>query len=214
MSSDDDFFTLLLEASYKNRVEWFRELNKDVKKGGIVLVGDSLTHEFLIHEMMDAYGRIHNRGIGGDTTSGLLKRINESILDLNPKKVFLLIGTNDLTLFPNEHLQLVENIRKIIDKTLSTCKDVQFYLISLYPINDSNEPKIDKFSVTIRSNEIIDHVNLMLKQLADKTGVFYLNFNSLLKDNNGNLKLEYTREGLHLSPAGYKVILKELQKYF
>jgi lysophospholipase L1-like esterase len=214
MSSDGDFFTLLLEASYNSRLEWFKELNKDAEADGIVLVGDSLTHEFLIHEMMGAYGKIHNRGIGGDTTSGLLKRMNESILDLNPKKVFLLIGTNDLAQFPNEHLQLVENVRKIIDKTLSTCKDVHFYVISLYPINNSDEPKIDKFSVAIRTNEIIDHINFMLKQLADETGVFYLDFNSLLKDSNGNLRLEYTREGLHLSPVGYKAILKELQKYF
>jgi lysophospholipase L1-like esterase len=214
MSQDTDFFSQLFEITYKMRIEWFKMLNDDAKKGGIVLAGDSITHEFLIHEMMDAYGKIHNRGIGGDTSTGLLARINESILDLKPSQVFLLIGTNDLLEMKDDISPLIDNIEKIIDITLSASADTEFYLISLYPVNTSDSEKIDKLSVSTRTNEQIDAVNVSLKQLALEKGVHYLDFNRLLKDESGNFRLEYTRDGLHPSPTGHKVMLHELQKYF
>lgn len=214
MSENSDFFSMMFEAAYKARIEWFKMLNSDIKKGGIVLVGDSLTQEFPIHEMMDAYGKIHNRGIGGDTSTGLLKRINESIVDMKPSQVFLLIGTNDLPNLNGNFLPLIDNIGKIIDITLAACPKTEFYLISLYPVNNTNSVKIDSFSVSTRTNKQIDNANIRLKQLTLEKSVHYLDFNRLLKDDSGNLKLDYTREGLHLSPKGYKMILKEMQKYF
>lgn len=214
MEDQKDFFTLLLEANFKMRVDWFRELNKDAEKGGIVLVGDSLTQEFPIHEMMNAYGKIHNRGIGGDTTEGLLKRMNESIFDLEPSKVFLQVGTNDLTKSQGNYSQLLLNMDIIINLTLSSLNNVNFHLISLYPVNNTDEIGIDKFSVSIRTNEMIDEVNSELIKLALSKNITYLDFNSLLKDETGNLNRLYTREGLHISPAGYRLILRELKKYF
>lgn len=214
MSDEADFFSQLFDITYKMRVEWFRALNRDAPKGGIVLAGDSLTHEFLIHEMMDAYGKIHNRGIGGDTSSGLLKRMNESILDLEPSQVFLQIGTNDLPNCNGDTSLLLGNIEKVIDITVSKLRNTEFYLISLYPVNSTDAQKVDHSAVSTRTNEQIDAVNRELKNLAQEKKIHYLDLNRLLKDENGNLKLEYTREGLHLTPLGYQVVLRELKKYF
>ena len=65
-----------------------------------------------------------------------------------------------------------------------------------------------------RKNEKIISINKTLKKFADKTeNVTYINMYDKLIDEDGNMKLEYTREGLHLSDDGYKVVTKELSKY-
>ena len=65
-----------------------------------------------------------------------------------------------------------------------------------------------------RKNEKIININKELKAFADKTeNVTYINMYDKLIDEDGNMKLEYTREGLHLSDEGYKVVTKELSKY-
>lgn len=214
MADSADFITLLMEANFKMRTDWFRVLNKKASPGGIVLVGDSLTQEFPIHEMMDAFGKIHNRGIGGDTSGGLLHRMPESIFDLRPSQVYLLIGTNDLPTLGGDFSPLVGNVKQIIDQTLKACPAARFHLISLYPVNCTHEPGIDPLTVSTRTNVLIDCVNQSYRTLAREKKVEYLDFNRLLKDETGNLRRAYTREGLHLSPLGYEVILRELQKHF
>ena len=67
--------------------------------------------------------------------------------------------------------------------------------------------------IGIRSNDRIKEINDKLKILASKLNVTYIDLYSDLIDKNGNLKLEYTKEGLHISDKGYKKITNILMKY-
>jgi len=205
---EKNFFEKMLEDGWRARVEWFREFNKKAAPYGTVLVGDSLTQEFLIHEWMalDNDPRVysvHNRGIGGDTTGGLLKRMNESIIDLKPSKVFLLIGTNDIALGVTDD-EIVGNVAGIVGQIRNSRPDTPVHIISLYPVNAGMEAA----TVGERTNERIRILNSRLEKLAQETGANYLDMHSLLADERGNLRREYTREGLHLSPAGYEVVYR------
>ena len=84
---------------------------------------------------------------------------------------------------------------------------------SIYPINDTDDNKINKKLVSIRNNEIIKKYNKKIKKYCDNNSITYINMYDELKDTNDNLKLEYTKEGLHISDSGYVVITKEIKKY-
>ncbi len=211
----EDFFEQLTAINTAQRLSWFQYLNQTAKPGGIVFVGDSITQEFPVHEMLrnhSAVSSMHNRGIGGDTTSGLLKRMGDSIYHLKPAKIFLLIGINDLADPHTQPEEVALRIREIAALTLTHCPDAELYLESIYPINESNDPKIDKPTIGEKTNRRIDQINSILKTL-DGGRVHYLDINSLLKGADGNLRLEYTREGLHLTPQGYSAVIQELSKY-
>lgn len=211
----DNFFAKMMDDAWNTRVSWFRAFNRQAAPGGTVLVGDSLTNEFPIHELLslrkdERLFHIHNRGIGGDTTGGVLRRMAESIWDLQPNKLFLLIGTNDLadeTAGPDE---IAGNIRAILSQTKAQCPQTVCTVLSLYPVNPCAEEGMDVLTVGCRTNERIRSVNCALAGVARETGCAYLDLHSLLADERGNLRREYTREGLHLTPEGYHVVLEAL----
>ena len=109
----DELFSMMLKGGYEKRVNDFKFYNKEVKKEGIVFVGDSLTENYNVYEYFKDYN-VYNRGIGGDTTSGLLNRMKESIYDLEPKVVVLLIGINDFQLIENADVNTIFNNIKLI----------------------------------------------------------------------------------------------------
>src|SRR5215472_945491 len=78
----------------QRHAEWARTSAQD--KGAVVFLGDSITQGW--HSLANAFPNIKvaNRGIGGDTTRGVLYRLQADVLDLDPKAIVLLIGTNDV----------------------------------------------------------------------------------------------------------------------
>ena len=86
-----------MPSEYDVKVRNFRELNACARKGEIVFVGSSLCEFFPICELLQNVEpriRVYNRGIAGDVTEGLLARMEESVFALEPRKVFINIGTN------------------------------------------------------------------------------------------------------------------------
>jgi lysophospholipase L1-like esterase len=208
----EDFLTLLINQGYESRLEWFRFLNASAKKGGVLFVGDSLTQEFLLEEYFSG-SLVYNRGIGGDTTEGLLKRMKESIYDLEPSKMFLLIGTNDLAVNVSKPEKIIENLRRIIIETKENCKDTVIYVESLYPTGIEGYDNLSEEAIKNRSNYVIDVINQRLEELCEELEVTYIDVNSKLKDKEGRLKAELTRDGLHLKPEGYKIVIESLREY-
>ena len=205
----DEFLELLLLNGYNAKINTFRVLNKYCIKGGTVFVGDSITQDYNVYEFFSDL-TVYNRGIGGDTTVGLLKRLDESIYALEPKRIVLLIGTNDFPLLNASCNAVYENIKKIITDIKSKLPDTEIILESIYPISKANDPKINLLSVGERDNELIQQTNDLLKTIE---GIIYVDAYSYLKDDDGNLKLDYTVEGLHLSEVGYQKITEILRKY-
>ncbi|HHY82433.1 MAG TPA: lysophospholipase [Clostridiales bacterium] len=191
----------------------FRQLNKTTLPGQAVFVGDSITQEYPLEEMFRGHMTVYNRGIGGDTTKGLLTRLKESIFELAPSKLFLLIGTNDLVFGDPNAMHVPGNIGICIDEVKKRLPNCRIYLISILPVNNTKHPKINHDAVSIRSNELIRKVNSRLQVLAEEKCITYIDMFSRMLDDNGNLALEYTREGLHLSPRGYEVMTNALAGY-
>ena len=207
----NDIFMLFLAGAWEARVNWFKTLNKFAKQEGTVFIGDSLTNEYLITEMLPDKN-VHNRGIGGDTSDGVLKRMKESLYDLNPKRLFLQIGANDLTKADVTKEKVVGNITEICRLAKEFRKDIEINVVSMAPICEKKAPHVDPITVGPRANAFIREINVDLKQMAEEKEYNYIDLYNFLADEDGSLRLDYTREGLHFSTKAYEEITKKLEE--
>jgi len=211
------FFLLLLayiskylKISILQKSKQYSELNHCVTENQIVFLGDSLTEFFKTAEFFPCFG-VYNRGIASDTTRGVLDRLHDNVIAIQPRKVFLQIGTNDLgAQIPIK--TIVANIKEILTKLQAGIPNVQLYLISLYPVN-AFAVIFSAFFVRNRRNKDLQRINVELEAFCIENNIKYINVFDRLTDENGRLKKEYTVEGLHVSYDGYKVISEILEPY-
>ncbi len=197
-------FELIAKFGYENKIKSFKVLNQMVPKGGIVFLGDSITQDYNVYEHFP--GRlVYNRGIGGDTTSGVLKRLDVSVDNLKPSVVILLIGTNDFALLKTNTQEIFERYQEIVSKIKQNNPEIKIIVQSIYPVNET----LDPMTVLPRNNLEIDKLNQMLQTIE---GVIFFDIQKMLKDDNGRFHRDYTLEGLHVSPKGYELISKEIEK--
>ncbi|SMB78157.1 Lysophospholipase L1 [Pasteurella testudinis DSM 23072] len=194
-------------------VERYNSLHEFTRPGQIVLLGDSITEEFPIHEMLPEL-TIYNRGISGNDTYDVLNRLAQHIYPLQPRKLFLLIGVNDLAKYPNDTpLAVSQRVEQIIRNLQTHLPDCELHLSSVLPVNQSQDPKIDQVMLSLSDNRRIIALNHHLRPLAEKCGVVFIDLHPHFVNHENELALAYTREGLHLTLAGYQVFLRELLPY-
>ncbi len=206
-------------TEFEIKVQNFRCLNAVAKKGETVFVGSSLCELFPISEMLQNVEpriRVYNRGIGGDVTDGPLRRMEESIFALEPKKVFINIGTNDISSPDYTRERLLAQYRKILEQIQARLPETKIYVLSYYPVN-RELPGVDFAQVAAmfgaRTNDELRAVNGALEALASSLGCTYIDVFDCLTDENGNLRAEYTVEGMHMYANGYAVVLDRLLPY-
>lgn len=198
------------------KVENYRNDNKSAKMGQIVFTGSSLMEMFPINKFLDEHGDntiIYNRGIGGFISDELLSVIDVCATDLMPSKVFINIGTNDLSWSSIPISQLMDNYDKIITSIEKAVPGVRIYLMAYYPVNFEAASEEMKECLKIRTNEKINTANIEVKKLAEKHGQRYIDINDNLKDEQGRLKAEYTIEGMHINENGYRAIYDDIMAY-
>ncbi len=201
------------------KIERYKQLNKAAKKGNIVFAGSSLAEQFPVNELLqnfDEHHIIYNRGISGDTTIGLLNNIDTCILDLEPAKLFINIGSNDISLETYNENTLMDNYKSIINIVKNKLPDTKIFILSYYPVNplknghENNDPNMFMY----RNNLAIRNANERLKKLAEEFNFTYIDLFHPLLDAQGNLKESYTIEGIHMWPLCYIEVFNILKKYF
>ncbi len=174
------------------RNEVFSKLPNDTNE--IVMLGNSLTHNFEWHEMFKNVN-IKNRGINGDITKGILQRLNE-VIESKPKKVFVEIGINDLLhgycvdTVLNNYFKIIQRIRLQSPKTKIYIQNV---LPTKWTIYDTKKP-------------VIDSVYVLNKKLKDYCAISNLTYIDLFSKflNDGKLNPKYDcGDNIHLSGSGY-----------
>lgn len=188
----------LADPHYKHRKTLFDK--SEATSGAIVFLGDSITEMCEWQEFFPAK-KILNRGISGDRTFGVINRL-EGIIRLQPEKIFVTIGVNDLQRhYPTE--TVIKNIKKIANTLLADTKS-EIYLQSILPVN---EKKLDSGI----KNSTIDSVNDELRRYAMGNKIEYIDNNSLMKDNSGNLSEELSSDGLHLNGEAYLLWVENIR---
>lgn len=194
----------------------YREENKTVSFGQVVFTGSSLMEMFPINKLLREHNDdtvIYNRGIGGFVSHELFEVIDVCATDLRPSKVFINIGTNDLSDSRIPIREIMENYDKIISAIEAKLPDTVIYLMAYYPVNYEAAAENMKECLKIRSNEKLRTASAEVKKLAEKHGQRYIDINKNLTDEQGRLKAEYTIEGLHINEDGYRAVYDDIMAY-
>ncbi|MBE5804160.1 MAG: lysophospholipase [Clostridiales bacterium] len=198
------------------KLERYREANKTALKGQIVFAGSSLMEQFPVEKLLRERGvdvTVYNRGIGGYVTREMLENLDVCVTDLMPRRVFINIGTNDLSDAGISFGELMGRYDQIVTTIEQRVPGVEIYMMAYYPINYDAAADFMKPGLLIRTNEKINAANTLVEQLAAKHGQRYIDVNRALKDDQGRLRAEYTIEGMHIREEGYRAIMDDLIPY-
>jgi hypothetical protein len=166
----------------------------------IVFLGDSLIERCEWRELMQNQ-KIVNRGISGDTTSGVLDRLSE-ITSRKPEAIFIMIGINDIS--NKDTKNTVKNYRNMLSEIKRTSLNTKIYIQSVLPVNNTKYPNINNQEVIALNDE--------LKLLAKEENVVYIDLYPSFTVND-QLDEKYTLDGIHLNGAGYLIWRDALSKY-
>lgn len=197
------------------KLERYRRLNQFAQLGKVLFVGSSLMEQFPINELLLDMGRtytVYNRGMGGYTTQQLAKSLDVCVYQLQPSQVLINIGTNDMNTPEYTVEGLMERYEAILRDIQAHVPGVKLTLLAYYPLC---EPKLaedphGREILKSRNNRTIAQANQAVQALAKKVGAGFLNCNSAITDESGNMRPEYTIEGMHMYGDGYAQVLKAL----
>ncbi|MGT2932626.1 SGNH/GDSL hydrolase family protein [Streptococcus catagoni] len=192
-----------LLAYQESLLKNYQEVNHKVKSGSLVFAGDSIIEFYPLKKYLGRERSIYNRGIAGIDSNWLLKNVDDHICDLNPEKVFILIGTNDIGL-GSSNRDIIKNIVDMVASIKAESRETKIVLLSVLPVSDQEK---FKGTVKVRTNEVIDQLNA---DIAAIPGIEFIDINSILKDSHNSLDEAYTKDGLHLNQKGYQKISESL----
>ncbi len=205
-----------LQARFNDYANYarYREANsklalpaKDEKR--VVFMGDSITDGWKLAEYFPNQPFV-NRGISGQTTSQMLLRFRSDVIDLKPKVVVILAGTNDIAgnTGPITLEGIEGNLASMVE--LAHANGINVVLASVLPVSDYNTNKAgEKIIRTVqRPPAQILALNQWIKNFAAERKLVYLDYFSATVDDKGFLKAELANDGLHPNAEGYKIMQK------
>lgn len=175
------------------RKEWAARQQQD--EGAVVFLGDSITQAWGPDFKGKFAGmKLANRGIGGDTTRGMLIRLQEDVLTLKPKAIVLLLGTNDIEVgIPPE--MIGRNFSKIVEAIKRHDPKLPVVLCRMFPSSATKS----------RPSATIQQVNALFEAVVKGDAQFtVLDTWTLFANDEGDADPQWFRDLLHLNPAGYE----------
>ncbi|MCX7918095.1 MAG: GDSL-type esterase/lipase family protein [bacterium] len=191
----------------KQRILEFAHEDMSKLQGGIVFVGDSLTHRFPVEQYFPNL-KVINRGIGGDTMGcirhyGVYNRLESTIYNLHPKMIIMMIGINDLLFSAGTPFEVkLQQYEYLVWKIRKDLPETELWCISVLPVRLKFAPK----------NPDIIKFNIHGKKVAKRYGAKWLDVYSKFLDEKGELKEELAIDSVHLSPAGYELLASLYKK--
>ncbi len=184
-------------AIWKEKASFFTTLGAHAD---VVMIGDSITDGAEWGEMFPGI-HVANRGIDGDTTDGVLQRM-DGILSVQARKAFIMIGINDFAVSGRSVDAAFDDYRRIIE--ILEKSGARVFIQSTLLCNEATATWIS----CVDNNDKIRKLNARLRGLASP-GVTYIDINAGLSDK-GGLKVGVTYDGVHLNGAGYRIWKDEI----
>ncbi|MBA9078899.1 GDSL-type esterase/lipase family protein [Rufibacter quisquiliarum] len=176
-----------------------------IPKNAVVFLGNSITARGKWAELLPGVP-VANRGIGGDITHGVLARLDD-ILATKPRKIFLLIGINDLSRRIPEAI-ILQNYERLVRRVKQQSPKTKLYVQSVLPLlDDMLKPDYLK-----NLNPAVTSLNTQLQAFAKKHKLTYINLHPIFADASGQLKKEYSLDGIHVTDAAYPVWVQYLKE--
>ena len=168
----------------------------------VVFMGDSITQGWHIEGPEGSFpGKPYiNRGISGQTAPQMVLRFRQDVIDLKPKVVIILAGTNDIA--GNTGPETVEQIEGYLASMaeLAAANKIKVVLCSITPAYDY------PWKPGMEPAPKIDAINAWMKGYAEEHHHVYVDYHSAMKDNRDGLPPNLSHDGVHPLPAGYAVM--------
>ena len=197
--------------------QWVTQLGREAEAAAAnrppklsVLAGDSLSMWFPT-KLLPPDRIWLNQGISGETSVGLLKRLQLFDRTL-PDTVFVMIGINDLLRGASDE-GILNNQRQIIRDLRWAHPKAQVVVQSILPHSGEQSTWENRDRLLAIPNSRIRAINRRLKEIASSENVSYLDLQPLFADADGNLPTELSTDGLHLNERGYLVWRSALQMF-
>ena len=178
------------------------ELKAHQAKIDVVFYGNSITRNwYKLHPDFFTSHGFTGRGIGGQTSSELLVRMRQDVIDLHPKTVVIMCGTNDIA--RNNGFISLENVMGNIKSMceLAKANKIRPVLCSVLPARSFRwNPYI------IDAPEQIRQLNAMIAEYAKANKITYVDYYNALVDNHGGLRKGLSEDNVHPTKAGYDIM--------
>ena len=186
----------------ERRLKWWNDRAKD--KGAVVFLGDSITQGWGSLAKDFPQFKTANRGISGDVTRGVLFRLKEDVLELDPKAVVLLIGTNDLEENGDPEV-IAANVKLILDACAARHPKMPVIVCQVMPSDASKKRPADKIQ---KINALVGTV------LKSEPQAVSCDTYTLFADAQGNAKKDEFPDLLHPNAIGYAKFAEALRPIF
>ena len=175
----------------------------------VVFFGDSITDFWPLSQSFPAKPYI-NRGIGGQTTSQMLLRFRQDVINLKPKVVIILAGANDIAgnTGPIAEEDIEANFSSLVD--LALAHDIRVILSSLLPVHNYTF-KAQEFFASRPPDRILT-LNRWLKEYCATNKLEYLDYFRAMVDDKGLMRSDLADDGLHPNRAGYAIMAPLAEK--
>lgn len=173
-----------------------------------VFMGDSITDNWAKKDMdFFTSNNFVGRGISGQTTSHMLVRFRRDVVDLNPKYVVIMAGTNDIALNNGEisHENILGNIISMCE--IARANKIKPILCSVLPADRF------RWRPQLTPAEDIVKLNKMIQEYAKSARIPYVDYHSVLKDENNALPEKHAADGVHPNLDCYKIMEEIIVKY-
>jgi lysophospholipase L1-like esterase len=167
----------------------------------VVFMGDSITDSWPIAQYFPGKPYV-DRGISGQTTPQMLIRMRPDVIDLQPKAIVILAGTNDIAgnTGPMSLKQIEDNYASMAE--LAGAHQIAVIFSSVLPVHDKGKsPQTPR-----RAPERIRALNDWMKQYCAAHKLIYLDYYSHMLGPDGMLRTELAADGLHPNADGYKIM--------
>jgi lysophospholipase L1-like esterase len=206
------FMYSILSAQDWAQLGHFDASNKELpdaktNENRVVFMGNSITIGWSHHQPEFFEGKPYvNRGISGQTTPQMLVRFRQDVIDLKPKVVVILAGTNDIAgnTGPSTLQMIADNIMSMAE--LAEANGIKVVLCSVLPAYDYPWRK------GLMPNEKIPALNTMIKSYVNSKGLVYLDYFSAMTDGNNGLKEDLGSDGVHPNKKGYELMAPLAEK--
>jgi lysophospholipase L1-like esterase len=172
-------------------------------KPRVVFLGDSITDGWRLNEYFGEQDFI-NRGISGQITGEMLGRMREDVINLKPRAVLVLAGTNDLA--RGVAVKTIEdNLTMIAD--LAEFSHIQPLFASVLPISDYHRDVNPAYAQSkLRPPNLIRELNDWLQSMCQQHHFIYVDYFSAMADQAGWMPADMADDGLHPNGKGYRVM--------
>lgn len=192
----------------------YRDANAALKppassENRVVFFGDSITNGWPIADYFPGKPYV-NRGIGGQTTSQMLVRFRQDVIDLHPKAVIILAGTNDIAgnSGPISNEDIEANFADFAE--LAKAQNIRVIFSSVLPVHNYTEQSKDFFAQRPMSRILA--LNVWLKDYCAANKLTYLDYVPAVSDDKGLLRRDLADDGLHPIKAGYAIMAQLAEK--